>query len=99
VINSSSTVNSPSVPSFSVTFVSNSIRNMAIIFSLMVYAPLDLTHLQGEPHVMPTCEYKDCLPKYSGNNAIFVEDHINAFLKFVDDVEIEHEDVVMKTFV
>jgi hypothetical protein len=39
------------------------------------------------------------LPKFSRSNAITVEDHLNAFLKFVIDLEIEHEDVVMKMFV
>jgi hypothetical protein len=47
---------------------------------------------------MPTGEYRDRLPKFTGSNTIFVEDHLNAFLKFVDDLEIEHEDVVMKMF-
>jgi hypothetical protein len=47
---------------------------------------------------MPTGEYHDCLPKFAGNNVVTVEDHLNAFLKFVDDLEIEHEDVVMKMF-
>ena len=27
-----------------------------------------------------------------------VEDHLNAFLKFIDDLEVEHEDAVMKMF-
>jgi hypothetical protein len=68
-------------------------------FSLTVYALLDLTPIQGQPHALPTGEYRDRLPKFAGNNAITVEDHLNAFLKFVDDLEVEHEDVVMKMFV
>lgn len=45
---------------------------------------------------MPTGEYRDCLPKFTGSNVILVEDHVNAFLKFMDDLEIKHEDVEMK---
>jgi len=66
---------------------------MTGIFTLTVYAPLDLNQITGQPHAMPTGEYKDHLPKFVGSNAISVEDCLNVFLKFVDDLEIEHEDV------
>jgi hypothetical protein len=69
-----------------------------VIFSLTVYAPLDLTAIQGQPHALPTGEYCDRLPKFVGNNALTIEEHLNAFLKSVDDLEVEHEDVVMKMF-
>jgi hypothetical protein len=38
------------------------------------------------------------MPNFSGSNVITIKDHLNAFLKFVDNMEIEHEDVVMKMF-
>lgn len=34
-----------------------------------------------------------------GNNAVTVEDHLNAFLKFVDDLDVKYEDVAMNMFV
>jgi hypothetical protein len=39
------------------------------------------------------------LPKFTRSNAITIEDKLNAFFKFVNDLEIEHKDVVMKMFV
>jgi len=45
---------------------------------------------------MPTGEYRDRLPKFSRRNVITVEDYLKAFLKFVINLEINNEDVVMK---
>lgn len=67
-------------------------------FALTVYAPLDFTQIAGQPHDLPTGDYRKRLPKFSGNNAITFEDHLEAFLKYVDDLEVEHEDVTMKMF-
>jgi hypothetical protein len=68
-------------------------------FNLIVYAPLDFTAIPNQPHDFPTGEYQKCLPKFAGNNAISVDDHLTNFLKFVDDLELGYENVVMKTFV
>jgi len=75
-------VNSSSTLSFSAPVVPNPIHNMAgqvVRFSLMVYAPLDLTQVQGQLHALPTGEYSNCLPKFAGNNTVTVEDHLNVF--------------------
>jgi hypothetical protein len=48
---------------------------------------------------LPTTNYVKNLPKFQGNNAINVQDHIDQFLKVCDDEAVEHEDMVMKMFV
>jgi hypothetical protein len=68
-------------------------------FTLTVYAPLDFTAIPNQPHDLPTGEYQKHLPKFAGNNTVLVDDHLTDFLKFVDDLEVEYEDVVMKMFV
>jgi hypothetical protein len=47
---------------------------------------------------MPVGEYGKHLPKFAGNSAVSVQDHFTAFLKFVDNLEVEYEDLVMKMF-
>lgn len=72
---------------------------VAARFTLTIYAPLDLTQITGRPHDLLTGDYRKRLPKFSGNNAVTIEDLLEAFLKYVDDLEVEHEDVLMKMFV
>jgi len=38
--------------------------------------------------------YCERLPKFVGNNVVVVEDHVSAFLKFIDDLKVEEEDVM-----
>jgi hypothetical protein len=99
---SSIVVSVPSISSSSIPLVSIPYCVMADVvvrFSLTIYAPLDLAQIPGQPHALTTGEYGERLPKLAGNNAITFEDHVNTFLKFIDDLEVEHEDVVMKMFV
>jgi hypothetical protein len=45
---------------------------------------------------MPIGEYMKGLLKFAGNNTILFEDHLTTFVKFVEDLEVEYEDIVMK---
>jgi len=38
------------------------------------------------------------VPKFSGNNTVSGEDHLKAFQNVMDNFEVEHEDVFMKSF-
>lgn len=89
----------PSSPLHLILVCTRSMAGQFVRFSLTFYAPLNITQLTGEPHAMPTSEYRDRLPKFTSSNVISVEDHFDEFLKFVDDLDIKHEDVVMKMFV
>lgn len=69
-----------------------------IRFTLIVYAPLSFPAIPNQLHDMPVGKYWKCLPKFAGNNAVFVDDHLIAFLNFVDDLEVEYGDVVINLF-
>jgi len=56
-------------------------------FISIVYAPLSFVAINNHPNGMPTSEYRKQLPNFAGNNVVPVEDHLNAFLKLVDDYE------------
>jgi hypothetical protein len=48
---------------------------------------------------LSTCEYKKRLPEFAGNNVVSIKDILTTFLKFVDDLEVKYEDVLVKMFV
>lgn len=72
---------------------------MATRFAFIVYAPLDITAIAGQPNAMSTTNYVKNIPKFQGNNVVNAKDHVNQFLKVCDDMLIEHEDMAMKMFV
>jgi hypothetical protein len=39
------------------------------------------------------------LPKYDGEKAISVEEHMGAFQDFIDNLFVEHDDVFMRLFI
>lgn len=48
---------------------------------------------------MPVGYYRKWLLNFAKNNEISVNDHLSALLKFVDELEVKYQDVVMKMFV
>lgn len=97
-IDSSKSVNSSHFLPFSVTLISNPSNNMAatdqvVCITSTIYAPLDFVRIQGQPCAFPTSDYKEKLPKFTGSNVVTIEDHLNTFHKYIDDLEIDHEDV------
>eukprot|EP01018_Ginkgo_biloba_P015769 Gb_38181 [translate_table: standard] len=54
--------------------------------------------LPTNPHDMPKNDFK-LLPKFSGDNEIFVDNHIYAFQDCVDNLPVDYEDVYMRIFV
>jgi len=53
--------------------------------------------LPGQLNNFPD-EYLKHLPRFNGQTSFYVEDHFTAFLEFVDNMNIEHEDVYMRLF-
>jgi hypothetical protein len=86
------------VPSTSALVVSSS-GNMETTFTFNDFGPLDSVAIQGQPHALPTTRHVKKLPKFQGNNAINVQEHIDQFLKVCDDEGVEQEDATMKMFV
>jgi hypothetical protein len=64
------------------------------------FKPLDMFAIQGYPHTMPQ-KFDKWLPKFSGNNVITVEEHIDNFYACfqIHPLNNDDEDVVMKLFV
>jgi uncharacterized small protein (DUF1192 family) len=60
------------------------------------YAPLILPHLMNP---LPAGDYLKYMPKFSGEGDITVEEHLAAFYSYVDNLNIENEDVWMRVFV
>jgi hypothetical protein len=59
-----------------------------------MFKPLRMTfHLH--PYPLDFLEY---LPRFSGEDHVTIERHLEAFEKFVDDFEIVHDDVTMRLF-
>jgi hypothetical protein len=54
-----------------------------------------MANIPGYPNNMSKESHK-WLPKFTGNNVIIVEEHIDAIVVAMEDNDIEHEDVVMK---
>jgi hypothetical protein len=60
------------------------------------YAPLVLPHLMN---ALPAEDYLKYMPKFTGEEDITVEEHLVAFYSYVDNLNIENEDVWMRVFV
>ena len=60
------------------------------------YAPLVLpTPLNA----MPVRDYQDFMPKFIGAEGVTTEEHLEAFYSYVDNLDINEEDVWMRVFV
>jgi hypothetical protein len=60
------------------------------------YAPLILPHPMN---ALPAGDYLKYMPKFIGEEDITVEEHLLAFYSYVDNLNIENEDVWMRVFV
>jgi hypothetical protein len=54
-----------------------------------------MANIPGYPNNMSKESHK-WFPKFTGNNVVIVEEHIDAIVVAMEDNDIEHEDVVMK---
>jgi ribonuclease HI len=60
------------------------------------YAPLVLPHPMNP---LPAGDYLKYMPKFTGEGDITAEEHLAAFYSYVDNLNIENEDVWMRVFV
>lgn len=60
------------------------------------YAPLVLPHPLS---ALPVGDYQKYMPKYTGEEDISAKEHLAAFYSYVDNQNIEAEDVWMRVFV
>jgi hypothetical protein len=60
------------------------------------YAPLVLPQPMN---ALPTGDYLKYMPKFTGEEDITIEEHLVAFYSYVDNLNIENEDVWMRFFV
>ena len=54
------------------------------------YAPLVL---QNPPATMPTGDYQKYMPKFIGEGDVTVEEYIEAFYKYAENLNIDYDDV------
>lgn len=64
-------------------------------FGTILIKPLDFTLIQGHPHDMLENTLK-WLPKFFGDKVISEKYHLDYFWKTIDDMMLEHEDVIMR---
>ena len=60
------------------------------------YAPLNLPNPLV---VMPTGDYLKYMPKFTGEGGFTVEEHLEAFYSYAENINIEQEDVWTRVFV
>jgi hypothetical protein len=60
------------------------------------YAPLILPNPVS---TMPTRDYQKYMPKFTGEGDVIVEEHIEAFYSYAENLNIEEEDVWAQVFV
>jgi hypothetical protein len=60
------------------------------------YAPLVLPQPMNS---LPTRDYLKYMPKFTGEEDITIEEHLVSFYSYVDNLNIENEDVWMRVFV
>ena len=60
-------------------------------------SPFDLSQIAGSPHDMPD-KYFERNPKFSGNCATTIEDHIDVVWSHLEAYGVEEEDVYMRGF-
>jgi hypothetical protein len=61
-----------------------------------IYAPLLLPHPMNP---LPIGDYLKYMPKFTGEGDITAEEHLAAFYSYVDNLNIENEDVWMRVFI
>jgi hypothetical protein len=61
-----------------------------------IYAPIVLPQPMN---ALPTGDYLNYMPKFTGEEDITVEEHLVAFYSYADNLNIENEDVWMRLFV
>ncbi|KAH9324610.1 hypothetical protein KI387_004788 [Taxus chinensis] len=54
--------------------------------------------MAGYPNVVPQ-DVINRMPKFQGNNAITIDQHLNIFVNMMEDFEIKFEDVYIKLFI
>jgi hypothetical protein len=93
-------VRTPSPPSSPPPFIpmvgSNPARNKMDSIVAARYAPLVLPQPMNALHAGDYLKY---MPKFTGEEDIIVEEHLDAFYSYVENLNIENEDVWMKVFV
>ena len=50
-------------------------------------------------NAMPIGEYQKYMPKFSGTEGVIVEEHLQSFYSYVDNLDISEDDVWMRVFV
>jgi hypothetical protein len=60
------------------------------------YAPLVLSQ---PTNALPVGDYLKYMPKFTGEEDITAEEHLATFYSYVDNLNIENEDVWMRVFV
>ena len=60
------------------------------------YAPLVLPHPMNP---LPARDYLKYMPKFTGEGDITAEEHLATFYSYVDNINIENEDVWMRVFI
>ncbi len=60
------------------------------------YAPLVLTHPLSQ---MPMGDYQKYMPKFFGTEGYTIEEHIEAFYAYAENINIEAENVWTRVFV
>jgi len=48
---------------------------------------------------MPTGDYQECMPKFTGTKGVSAEEHLELFYNYADNLDIYQEDVWMRVFV
>jgi hypothetical protein len=62
-----------------------------------LYKPLNFQNIAGQPHEMPK-DIAKWLPKFSENNVVTAEEHIDQLIGAFEIMCVEHDDVAMKLF-
>jgi hypothetical protein len=75
---------------------------MSILFAAQIvarFAPLDFTNVYGFPNIVPDIKnWEDVLPKFGGYADENLAQHLFEFHKLMDELNVHHEDVLMKLF-
>jgi hypothetical protein len=71
-------------------------RNRMDAIVAVRYAPLVLPRPMNS---LPIRDYRNYMPKFTGEEDIIAEEHLETFNNYVDNLNIENEDVWMRVFV
>ena len=50
-------------------------------------------------NAMPTGEYQNYVPKFTGTEGVTAEEHLESFYSYADNLDISEDDVWMRVFV